>query len=498
MTNGYVASILPAGVANPLPRPGAPALIPEPSHRVLIGMNRQMPSTSGAALPIPLTRELASYAARARFDTLPDRIRVEASRAFLNWMGCALGGCQEPAVAIAAATAAELGGAPRASIIGHGQRTDMASAAFVNCMSSSILAFDDAHLATVTHPSGPAASALFAFSETRTVRGEEFVAALALGIEIQCRISNVLLLPPSRFNVGFYVTGLSGPIGVAAAVGHLLGLDEQRMRWALGLAASQASGFRATHGTMAAHFRPGHATRAGVCAAICAAQGLACSDDALEAEKGFLDVFSAGADVGRALAGLGEDFELLRNTYKPYPCGIVIHPTLDACLDIGAGLDAADVVTDATLRVHPLALRLTGKREPRDALEAAISIYHWAASALLRRRAGLAEMREDCIADPAIAGLRSRITAIPDADLRSDEAFVEVILASGRTLAAHVTTTRGSIARPMTDAELDSKFREQAGLVLPSAKTERLLQLCRSVGSLTDVGGQVGAVWTAG
>jgi hypothetical protein len=124
----------------------------------------------------------------------------------------------------------------------------MASAAFVNCIASSVKAFDDAHLATVTHPSGSAGASVFAFSETQPLDGETFLGAFALALEVQCRIANMLLLPPSRLNVGFYVTGLSGPIGVACAIGNLLVLDEQKMRWAIGLA-SQAGGFRSTHGT---------------------------------------------------------------------------------------------------------------------------------------------------------------------------------------------------------------------------------------------------------
>jgi 2-methylcitrate dehydratase PrpD len=445
----------------------------------------------------PITAELARYAAAARFDTLPDSVTAETARAFMNWMGCVLGGCQEPAVAIAAATVAELGGGPQASIIGRGQRTDIASAAFVNCISSSILAFDDAHLATVTHPSGPAAASLFAVSEKFPASGTDFLAALALGIEIECRLSNVLLLPPSKFNVGFYVTGLSGPIGVAAAVGNLLRLDEMRMRWALGIAASQASGFRTTHGTMTAHFRPGHATRAGVWAAMLAARGFTCSDTALEAEKGFFDVFSSGADLNHAVDGLGHDFELMRNTYKPYPCGIVIHPTIDACLEISEQLDAAARIADVVLRVHPLTLTLTGKRTPADPLEAAVSVFHWTAAALLHGRAGLAEMRQDCIDDPDIAALRGRINAVPDDEIRSDESIVEATLTTGATLRAHVTNARGSVARPMTDAELDAKFMQQALIVLPRKTAETLLLLCRGAASLRDVGREIGGALEA-
>ncbi|WP_454739329.1 MmgE/PrpD family protein [Cupriavidus necator] len=441
-----------------------------------------------------ITRELASYAADSRFAALPDNVKREATRAFLNWIGCALGGCREPAVALAAATVAELGGSPHASIIGLQQRTDVASAAFVNCISSSVQAFDDAHLATVTHPSGPAGSALFAFSEKSKVSGEDFLNAFALAIEIECRLSNVLVLPPSQFNVGFYVTGLTAPIGVALALANLLKLDQQRMNWAIGLGASQSAGFRATHGTMTAHFRPGHAARCGVWAAMLAAKGFTGDDYSLEADKGFFDVFSAQADLARAVDGLGQHFELLSNTYKPYPCGIVIHPTLDACLEIRQACNADAKVAQATLRVHPLALSLTGVRTPGTPLESHVSLYHWAAAALVRGAAGLAEMQQDCIDDPEIATLRAQIEAIPDATIGRGEAIVEVMLTNGRTMRSHIRDARGSVARPMTDEELDAKFRVQARMVLADEKVEALLQLCRDLAKVTDVGKAIGAV----
>lgn len=455
------------------------------------------PSSSSETKRLGITRELARYATHSRFAALPEHVKVEAARAFLNWIGCALGGCREPAVELAAATVAELGGAPQSSIIGHKQRTDMASAAFVNCVSSSVLAFDDAHLATVTHPSGPVGAALLAFSEKHCVSGEDFLNAFALGIEIECRLSNVLVLPPANFNVGFYVTGLTGPIGVAVAVGNLLGLDEQKMNWAIGLAASQSSGFRATHGTMTAHFRPGHAARSGVWAALLAAKGFTGDDHALEAEKGFVDVFSSNANLDRAVDGLGRQFELLANAYKPYPCGIVIHPTLDACLEIRKQCSPGAKPASAMLRVHPLALSLTGVRAPSTALESHVSLYHWAAAALIRGSAGVPEMRQDCIDDPDVAALRARIEAVADPAVGRDQAIVEVTFTDGRTLRSHVVKARGSVARPMTDDELDSKFRAQAVLVLSSDKVEKLLRLCRNVASLDDVGHDISAVWQA-
>lgn len=446
------------------------------------------------APPQGLTRQLAHYAARARYTTLPEHVRVEASRAFLNWMGCALGGCREPAVQRAMATVAELGGGPQASIIGHAQRTDVASAAFINCIGSSVLGYDDAHLATVAHPSSPVCSAIFAWSEQTAVAGDDFLAALALGVEVTCRLSNVLVLPPSKFNLGFYVTGLTAPIGVALAVGNLLRLDEEQMAWAIGIAASQAGGFRATQGSMTAHFRPGHAARSGVWAALLAAKGFAGNEVALEADKGFFDVYAMNADLAPAVDGLGEHHELLNNAYKPYPCGIVIHPTIDACLDLHAQFGEGGVPLCATLRVHPLALSLCGIREPTTTLESLNSLHHWASAALVRGRAGVLEMQPDCIADPDVAQLRARIEVVTDAGLRSDQANVEVALADGRVLRANVLHARGSRERPMSDVDLDTKFMAQASLVMPVERAEALRALCLGVGALRDVGQEISAV----
>jgi 2-methylcitrate dehydratase PrpD len=441
-----------------------------------------------------ITREIARYAVETKFDRLPDNVRIEAVRSFLNWIGCALGGCREPALRFAAAYVAETGAGAQATVIGHNFRTDVASAAFLNCISSSILAFDDAHLPTVTHPSGPAGAGLFALSERTSVSGEEFLNAVSLAIEVTCRISNVLLLEPSQFNIGFYVTGLTAPIGVAVAAGRLLKLDERAMTWAIGLAASQSSGFRATHGTMTAHFRPGHATRAGLVAALLAAKGFDSSENSLEGDKGFVDVFSSDADLNRAVDGLGERFEALLNAYKPYPCGIVIHPTIDACLDVREKLGSPEQVADVSVRVNPLTLRLTGLREPKNSLESHVSVYHWVAATLLSGRAGLSETQQDCIDDPQVAALRRRVQAIPDPAIDKDEAIVEVTCRDGSILRSHVTEPRGSITRPMNDAELDTKFRDQANFVLAPERTEKLLCACRGAASLQDVGTEISAI----
>lgn len=438
-----------------------------------------------------ITRELAGYALNTRYAALPDKVQAEAARTFVNWMGCVLGGCRDPAVEIAVAVTADAGGAPQASMIGHRRRADVASAAFVNCLSSTVLSFDDTHLATVTHPTGPVAAALFAFSEKQTVSGEEFLTALALGIEIECRLSNLLLLPPAQANIGLYITGITGPVGAAAALGRLLQFDEEKMCSAIGIAAAQASGIRGTHGSMAAFFIPAHAARSGVSAAMLASHGLTCTANVLEGPKGFAEVFGRGGDLSRTVADLGRHHEMLANAYKPYPSGIVIHPTIDACLDIAQRLPVDAVIASVTVNVHPLTLELTNRRDPRTPVEAQTSLFHWVTASLVRKSAGIAQLEQGCIEDPELVALRKRIVAVANPALQRDEALAEVTLTDGTVLHSHVEHARGSMARPMTDDELDAKFLAQANMALSPEASDVLLRLCRNVAGLRSVGQEI-------
>ena len=441
-----------------------------------------------------ITKEIASYAVGTRYDALPDAVQKEGARTFLNWMGCVLGGCHDAAVDIADSVVAEAGGNPLASVIGRGRRANIQDAAFLNCLSSTVNSFDDTHLATVTHPTGPVAAALFAYSEKHAVSGQEFVNALVLGIEIECRLSNVLLMEPAQANLGLFITGITGPIGAAVALGRLMQFDEERMRWAIGIAATQACGVRATHGAMGAFFVPAHAARSGVWGAMLAQKGFTSTDHVLEGAKGLVEIFAGNANLDLAVEGLGQHFELLANAYKPYPSGIVVQPVIDSCLEIAPQIADCRSVASVKLMVHPLALNLTGRREPKNPVEAQISLFHWAAACLLQRTAGLAQLSQQCIDDSDVAQLRARIEAIADKNLERDEAIAEVLLVDGRVLRAHVAHARGSKERPMTDAELDAKFTAQAVTVLSSEASDQLRYMCRNLAALHHTGDEIGRI----
>ena len=436
-----------------------------------------------------LTRSLAAYVAGSQIDDIPSPVLHEASRAFVNWLGCALGGCRDESVDIVLATLEDMEGAARATVIGHGRRTDPAHAALLNCLSSSVLGFDDTHPRTIIHPTGPVAAALMAVAEVRPTTGAEFLHALVLGIELECRLGNALIPPPAASKLSFLPTGLTGAIGAASAVGKLLGLDPRAMSSAIGIAAGSAGGIRESIGSMAAPYFLAAAARNGLVAALLAAKGMTAGESTLEGPKGFLEAYGAPANERVVLEDLGKRYELSTNTYKPYPCGAWVHATVDVCLELARRHDIdPSEIESVRLRVNPRALAIAGRMDPRDRVEAQASLFHWAAAALVRRRAGLAEASDDCVRDALVTALRGRIAAQGDPDCAVEAASAEIALKGGQELRGRVSHCLGSLAQPLSDDDLSRKFLVQACAVLPEDRAQYLLRQGWAIGQLDDVG----------
>ncbi|MGZ8229468.1 MAG: MmgE/PrpD family protein [Burkholderiales bacterium] len=430
-----------------------------------------------------ITRTLAEFVVGHDASRLPPEVRHEAARSFVNWVGCAVGGCRHETVERALAALGPFSGAREATVLGRTDRLDIMLAALMNGITSHTFDFDDTHLKTVIHPSGPVASAILALAERQPVAGDVFLHAFVLGVEVECRIGNAVY--PDHYNVGWHITGTAGVFGAAAAAGRLLGLNERQMVWALGIAATQASGVREMFGTMCKPFHPGNAARNGLLAALLAQRDFTSSAQALEAKRGFGNVLSTKFTPQEITGRLGETWEISLNTYKPFACGIVIHPIIDACIRLrGAhGLKAEDIESiDA--KVHPLVLELTGKKTPQAGLEGKFSVYHSAAVAIIHGAAGEAEYSDACVRDPRVTALRDRVNAVVDKGLHEDQARVAIRLKGGKTVDVFVEHAIGSLERPMSDADLEAKFFGLAGGVLPDSQVKRLLGLCWDIGKL--------------
>ncbi|MDB5809467.1 MAG: MmgE/PrpD family protein [Betaproteobacteria bacterium] len=444
-----------------------------------------------------VTKTLAQFVVDSRYGDIPDPVRHEAKRSVLNWLGCAIGASRHEGIDIALAALSEFSGPAQATVLGRGDRLDIMHAALLNGISSHMFDFDDTHLKTVIHPSGPVASALLALAEYRPMSGAEFLHAFILGVEVECRIGNAVY--PSHYDVGWHITGTAGVFGAAAAVGKVLKLSAQQMTWAFGIAATQSSGLREMFGTMCKPFHPGRAAQNGMTAAFLASKNFTSSEHGIEAPRGFANVLATARNYDEITDKLGETWEVALNTYKPFACGIVIHPIIDGCVQLRNEhqLKAGDIESIA-LKVHPLVLELTGKKTPQVGLEGKFSVFHSAAVAIIHGEGGEDVYSDQCVRDPEVITLRDKVSASVDKSVHEDAAHIAIKLKDGRTPTKHVEHAIGSLARPMSDADLEAKFRKFAKGILAQGETDALLKLCWSVDALKDAGEMARASVPAG
>lgn len=432
-----------------------------------------------------VTRTLARYVVGSELKDIPEAVRKEATRSIVNWLGCAVGGCRHETIDRALEALGSFSGEREATLMGRGEKLDIFLAALLNGISSHVFDFDDTHLKTIIHPAGPIASALFALSEHVTISGADLLHAFILGVEVECRIGNAVY--PEHYDVGWHITGTAGVFGAAAAVGKILKLDEQQMVWALGIAGTQSSGFREMFGTMCKGFHPGRAAQNGMIAAFLAQKNFTSSDQVIEAKRGFANVMSTARKYEEITENLGKSFEVALNTYKPFACGIVIHPSIDGGIQLKRELDlTGDEIEKIELRVAPLVLELTGKKTPQTGLEGKFSVYHSLAVAIIHGAAGENEYSDSCVRDPKVVALRDKVEAVIDDTMRDDEARVKLTLKDGRVLEKHVPHAIGSLERPMSDGDIEAKFNGLAQEILGEQKTAELLKLAWSVADLDD------------
>ena len=340
--------------------------------------------------------------------------------------------------------------------------------------------FDDTHLKTAIHPSGPVLPAILALAEHQNVSGPDFLHAMILGVETECRIGNAI--HPEHYDVGWHITGTAGVLGAAAAAGRLLNLSETEMCFAFGIAATQASGLRDVFGTMCKPFHVGHAAKNGLSAALLAKSGFTSSEGIIEAPRGFAHVLSTKQDFSEITEGLGKSFELATNSYKPFPCGVVIHPVLDGCLQLKKEYSfRTEEIKSVSLKVHRLVLELTGNKEPKTDLEARFSIFHSAAIALATGRAGIAEYTNEAVNDPNFIALRSRIEASIEPGIELDQVEINLTLTIGRVLKKFIEHAIGSKDNPMTDADIDMKTNIQWAPILGDVGVSHMIATCRDI-----------------
>jgi 2-methylcitrate dehydratase PrpD len=430
---------------------------------------------------------LADFLASCRIEDIPPEVFHEAKRSMLNYFAAALGGCNDAAVERAIKVLSPLAGKSQASLIGRRERLDLLTAAFLNAVSTNVFDFDDTHPDTVIHPTAPVAPAALALAEASCTSGAEVLQALALGVETECRIGNTV--SPWHYSHGWHITSTCGVFGSAVAAGKLLGLDGQKMLWALGNASSQSSGLLETLGTMAKSIGVGNSSRGGIVAALAAQAGIYGPEMPLEGPRGFCNVMGQNPDFSAITAGLGQRWEALRNTYKPYPSGIVLHSVIEACLDLRRRPDfELDRVKEIVVRGHPLLGQRTDRPNVTTGREAQVSAQHSVAAVLLTGKAGLAQFSDAAVSDPAIIELRSKVRVENDASMTIQAAEVIITLTDGLVLTKRVEDALGGEKRPLTDAELEDKLRDLVAFGGSGIAPQPLIDAVWSMDSNPDAG----------
>jgi aconitate decarboxylase len=446
------------------------------------------PSTS--ATFIMATKSLACWA--VNLTTIPTTTRHAALRSLYNYIGCAIGGSGHPTVTKAYTALAPLFGQPSSSLLGTTSKIDMQNAALLNGIASHVHDYDDTHLATIIHPTGPVASALLAYAEFQgnQLGGDDLLVALVAGIEASCKLG--LAVWPEHYDIGWHITSTTGAIGAAVGVGKIMHLSESQMAHAIGIAAVHVIGLREMFGSDTKSFHPGQAAASGIVAALLARQGYTSSDHALEAKRGWANVVAGGGagapKLDAILGSLGERWEIESNSFKPFPCGIVCHPAIDAAIQCHNELAQRGVdpgqIEGVSLKVHPLVVELTSKRYPRDGLEGKFSVFHGCAVGLLYGKASPAQ--DEVVTSDVVTKLRDRVEITAIDSIRADEARLHVRLRDER-VERHVVHAIGSLEVPMTDEQLKQKFLDQVSDVLGYSAALRASEAAWSMGDAVDI-----------
>ncbi len=394
-------------------------------------------------------------------------------------------------------------------------RTAAASAALANGASGHALDWDDTQLSSsperifglMTHPTVPPLAAALALGERYRVSGAQLLEAFLIGFEVECKIADAI--HPNHYKKGFHSSGTIGTFGSMAASARLLELDPDAVAHALSITASMCSGIRVNFGTMTKPLHVGRAAANGVMAAELAKRGFTGGADGLDGPWGFFSVFSFGGgfEADRIIGQLGQPYSIVSPgvSIKPYPCGVLGHPSMDAMRKLVTTHDVnPEQIRAIRLRAGSNILNPLRYPVAHTELEAKFCPAFMLSAIALRRRAGVHEFSDEFVRSRPVQEMMARTTTVldPEIEARGFEKIrstVEVDLLDGTRLVEHADERyRGGPDRPFTRDELHEKFTECAELVLPASAITEALGLVESLEDVADVTDLVKILATAG
>ncbi len=449
-----------------------------------------------------ITLEVAEYSSAVSYSDLPPALVQRAKEAVIDGLGVMLAGHGSDCARVIRSYLGELGVSGKSSVIGENARLPAQFAALANGVSGHALDFDDTQISSVpdrvygllTHPTAPVLSAALAQAEERGAGGADLLAAFAAGVEVACKVAETI--DPRHYQGGFHSTGTIGVVGAAAAAARLLELDVETTRHAIGIAASKSAGIRVAFGTMTKPYHAGAAGENGVVAAKLARLGYTTDPDALDGRWGFFQVAGGGSDPHLIHGKLGNPYAFVDPgvSIKPYPCGSLAHPSMDAMLELVTEHDVRpEAVEEIRLGTSSNVLNALRYPEPHNELEAKFSIPFCMAILVLDRRGGIGEFTDEAVERADVREMMGKVVPYLHEGLEARGferilSLIEIRLKDGTVLSREASTSRGTPERPMTREELAAKFHDCARETITPAREREALDMVYGLEAVDDVG----------
>jgi 2-methylcitrate dehydratase PrpD len=449
------------------------------------------------------TAAVLDFVTGASIDTFPEEVIRIAKRCITDGLGVMLAGSTTKGSEILREYVRDDPGPRESTVFGQdGFQARAASAALLNGTSGHAMDFDDTQLSStpdrlfglLTHPTVPPLASALAIGERLGVSGADLLEAFVTGVEVECRIAEAI--DPNHYKRGFHSSGTIGTFGAVAAASKLLHLDRDRLGHALGLAASLAGGIRVNFGTMTKPLHVGRAAANGVTAAELATRGFTAGAHALDGRWGFFEIFGGGFDEDRIVGMLGAPYAIVSPgvSIKPYPCGCLGHPSMDAMLKLVVENNIEpEQIRGIRLRAGSNILNPLRYRIATSELEAKFCPAFMLASIVLRRKAGIHEFTDEFVRSGPAQEMMRRVETVldPAIEARGYEVMrsvVEVDLNDGRTLIQPADERyRGGPDLPFTRQDLHDKFIECGESVASAEHLHAVLACVDTLEHLRDV-----------
>ena len=437
---------------------------------------------------VPVTAEIARRAAALAWRDLPDDLVERTKQCLLDWFAVTVAGAQEELTDILIREALEDGAKGAATLVGRKERVLPSTAALVNGAASHALDYDDVNFAMGGHPTVTVVPALLAVGEQLKASGRLFIESFIAGYETSGRIGR--LVAPSHYQKGFHVTGTVGSFAAAAAAGRMLGLSEDELAVAFGIAATQAAGLKSNFGTMCKPLHAGTASEHGMRAAKLAAKGFTARSDSLECDQGFASSQSDHLNTEKALGEPPSGWHLRNNLFKYHAACYMTHAPIECAKEIRLQSNfPPERVKKILLRIDAGADKVCNIPNPRSGLEAKFSLRQTVAMALTGvDTANLASYNEAVTQEPRIKALRDKISIDFKPDWEHSLAEMAIQLDDGTTLeASHDSGVPWSDLGKQRQA-LETKFESLVTPELGAAGARRLADAIEHIETMTDIG----------